>query len=125
MKLAIGLLALICLAPTASSARAWSGYLVDFNCYQAEEQNVNPTETNSYVDRDKDMEIRMCSPSAKTKSFALILQDWKIIKFDSAGNAMAAESIRKIGRKSVLLVTVTGEEYKAALQVDSISISKQ
>ena len=43
---------LICLASTLSFAGTWSGLLVDSRCYEAEERNVNPTDTLTSVDRD-------------------------------------------------------------------------
>jgi hypothetical protein len=118
------LAALLCLAATPSFARSWSGFLVDSKCYDIEEQNVNPRDTLTSVDRDRDLEVRLCAPNAKTKSFAVVRSDWLSLKFDSAVNAKAAELVRQIHKKSVFLVTVTGEKNKTTVKVDSISISK-
>lgn len=123
-KLAMGLATLFFFAATPSFARSWTGYLVDSKCYDTEEQNVNPTDTATNVDRDKDLEIRLCTPNAKTKSFAVVPPDWVSLKFDSAGNAKAGELVRKIGKRSVFLVTVSGEKTKSTVHVDSISIAK-
>lgn len=124
MKRAICLAALLFLASAPSFAGTWSGYLVDSKCYDISEQNVNPWDTSTAVDRDKDLEIRLCSPNAKTKAFAVVQMDWLSLKLDAAGNAKAAELLRRIGKKSAFLVTVTGEKNKATIKVDSISIAK-
>ena len=46
-----------------------------------------------------DWDVRYCSPSAKTKAFAVVLQDWSSLKFDSAGDVITAALLRKAGRK--------------------------
>jgi hypothetical protein len=51
------------------------------------------------VDRDKNLEIRYCSPSTKTKFFEVIQPDGMSFNFDSAGNAKAVELVRKTGKK--------------------------
>jgi hypothetical protein len=120
----IRLAALLSLAPVLGCAGSWSGTLVDAKCYQAEERNVNPTDTLFNVDRDGSREIRYCAPKAKTKSFAVVPSDGPSLKLDPAGNAKAAELVRQMGRKSRLVVSVTGELSKDMLKVDSISISR-
>jgi len=103
-------------------AGSWSGTLVDSKCFDAEERNVNPTDTLTFVDRDGNREIRYCSPSAKTKIFAIVPPVGPSLKLDSSGNAKAAELVRKAGRKSRLDIAVTGEMKQNTIQVDSISI---
>ena len=66
------LAALLCLSPVLSFAGSWSGSLVDSKCYDALERNVNPTDTLYNVDRDGYREIRYCSPTTKTKYFAVV-----------------------------------------------------
>src|SRR5579862_599165 len=124
VRLAVGIAGLLYLAPAGTAARSWSGYLVDSKCYEIEEQNVNPSDTNTYVDRDKDLEIRLCSPNAKTKSFAVVPQDWKMVRFDPAGNAKAAELVHNTAKQRVYLVTIAGEMDRDSLKVDSISMTK-
>jgi hypothetical protein len=121
MALTMRFAASLCLLPALSFAGSWSGALVDSKCFDAEERNVNPTDTLTNVDRDMNREIRYCSPSAKTKSFAVVPSDGPSLKLDSAGNAKAAELVRKSGRKSVLAVAITGEMSKNIITVDSIS----
>lgn len=124
MNRTIRLIAFVCLVAVPSVAGSWTGYLVDSRCYDISEQNVNPWDTLSNVDRDKDLEIRLCSPNAKTRSFAVVQSDWQSVKLDSAGNAKAADLVRKIGKKSEFLVNVTGEKGKATIEVDAISLAK-
>jgi len=97
---------------------------VDSKCYDSAERNVNPTDTLTYVDRDKNQEIRYCSPSARTKSFAVVQPDGLSFKLDSAGNAKAAELVWKTGKKSLFAVAITGEMSRNTIKVDSISMAR-
>jgi hypothetical protein len=65
----------------------------DSKCYESIERNVNPTDTLTYVDPDKNLEIRYGSPNTKTKSFAVVLQDGLSFRLDSEGNAEAAQLV--------------------------------
>lgn len=76
---------LACLSATLTLAGSWSGVRVDSKCWGHEERNVNPTDSLTYVDRDGNLEIRLCSPSPKTKSFAAVQQDGLSFNLDSAG----------------------------------------
>jgi hypothetical protein len=98
--------------------------LVDSKCYDAEQRNVNPTDTLTNVDRDGNREVRYCSPDLKTKSFAVVQSDGPSLQLDSAGNAKAAELVRKTGKKSRLNVAVTGEISRSTITVDSISMAR-
>ncbi|HMD49234.1 MAG TPA: hypothetical protein VKG79_09060 [Bryobacteraceae bacterium] len=124
MALTVRLAALLCLASALSFAGIWTGALVDSKCYAREERNVNPTDTMTYVDRDRNLEIRFCSPLAKTKSFAVVQADGTIVTLDSAGNVKAAELVRAIGKQSRLAVEVTGALSKDTISVDSIALAK-
>ena len=114
------LAALLGIASASCFAGRWSGALVDAKCYAAEERNVNPTDTEANVDRDRSSEIRYCAPSAETKSFALILSDSQSIPLDSAGNQKATELIRGARKKAALAVMIMGQSNGRVLQVDSI-----
>jgi len=109
---------LLMLASTLGFAESWSGLLVDSKCYANEQTNVNKDATT--VDRDMNAEIRYCAPDAKTKSFGVVLLDWDSLKFDSAGNAKAAELVRSDGKRSVLDITVTGTQKKDGIGVSSL-----
>lgn len=114
--------ALLGLSVTLGFAENWSGSLVDSRCYASRERNVNPTDTLTNVDRDGNEEIRFCSPSPRTKLFALVLYDGRIFHLDSAGNAKASELVRSSRkRRSPLSVAITGEMVEEAIRVDSIS----
>jgi hypothetical protein len=123
MRRATRLAALLCFLSALSSAASWSGTLVDSKCYDARERNVNPTDTLTSVDRDTNAEIRYCSPSAKTKSFAVVQSSGLSFRLDPAGNAQAAELVRKTGRNSRFAVAVNGEMNKNTVTVDSISLA--
>ena len=119
------LAALFCLASALSFAGSWSGAMVDSKCYESEELNVNPTDTLTSVDRDTSREVRYCSPSARTKSFTVVQRDGlKSFRLDSAGNAKAADLVRNTGKKSLIVVDVTGEINRNTIKVDSISLAR-
>lgn len=123
MKLAMIVCAglLIVASAPAFAAHSWSGYLVNSDCYAARLRNVNPWDTDTYVNRDKDADLRYCAPSAKTKSFTLVDHDGLDYKLDAAGDAKAAELVRQTGKKNYLEVTVSGELNKQQIEVISIS----
>ena len=121
----IWLAALICLAPAPACAKTWSGVLVDSRCYAAEERSVNPNYTYNHAYRDTDQEIRICSPSTKTKSFSVVVHSGFGFKLDPAGSERAAEIVRQMGTKHRVQVTVTGEMSKDGIEVGSISVDKK
>jgi len=120
----------ICLAAAPAFAaqhaqnHTWSGFLVNSSCYEALERNTDPWDTSTFVDRDRDWEIRYCSPDVKTKSFTLVDHDGLSHKLDPAGNAKAAEAVRQTGKKAPMEVKVAGEQDKDTIHVDSISLVK-
>ena|SRR5579862_3468655 len=75
MALTMEVVSLLCLSSALCFAESISGVLVDSKCYAAEERNVNPTDTETYVDRDGNFEIRYCHPREKTKSFTVVPPD--------------------------------------------------
>jgi hypothetical protein len=122
MKLTVRLTALLCLASGLGFADSWSGVLVDSKCYASEESNVNPDDTDTYVDRDRNFELRYCHPTARTKSFAIVQESGESLKLDSASDAKAAEIARNGDKKANVFVAVTGERNKRTIQVNSISL---
>jgi len=112
-------LILLFAASALSFAQSWSGYLVDAGCYRNDQSNHN--ENSSTVERDMNLELRQCSPTAKTRDFALVLRDWSSLKLDSSGNAKAAQVIRNSAKKTPVAVTVSGEQTVHTLKVSSIS----
>src|ERR1700733_2752120 len=123
MPLTLRLAAVLVFSVALSFAETWSGNLVDSKCYASQERNVNPTDTLTNVDRDRNEEIRFCSPHSKTKSFALVQSDGQSLQLDSAGNAKASELIRKTGNRHFLDVLITGEMAGETIKVDSIAVS--
>jgi hypothetical protein len=121
VALTLRLAALLAFSSLISFAETWSGKLVDSKCYAAEQRNVNPTDTETWVDSDKNYEIRYCSPRSKTKVFAVVDSDGRSFNLDSAGNSKAAALVPNDGKKHVIPVTVSGEMIGKAIQVDSIS----
>jgi hypothetical protein len=120
MALAMRSAVLVCLSSALCHAETWSGTLVDSRCWDFQENNTK--DTSVYVDRDRNMEFRACAPTAKTKSFAVVLPYGQNLKLDSEGNAKAAELVQKIGKRSPIMVGVTGEANKNTVKVDSISM---
>ena len=111
-------------AATPAYAQSWSGYLVGSSCYESRLRNTDPDDTSSYVDRDKDADVRNCAPNAKTKIFEFVDHDGVNFRLDAAGNAKAEQVIQKIGKKEYLAVKVTGDLSKNTIQVESISPEK-
>ena len=113
--------ALFFLAAPLAFAESWTGYLVDSRCYDAAERSVNPFDAPN-ASRDKELEIRQCPASAKTKSFAVVGRDQESrFKLDPFGNELAVAFVRKFGKKPLRQVTVTGERHFDTIIVKSIS----
>ena len=109
-------------ASAALSVAGWSGSLADSKCFGSEERNVNPTDTMTAVDRDMNMELRYCSPRANTMVFTLVQADGRSFRLNAAGNAKAADLVRKSGKTARIVVSVTGEVVKNTINVESISL---
>jgi len=108
-----------------SFAGTWSGALVDAKCWGFRERNVNPLDTLTFVDRDRNLEISFCTPKKKTTVFSIIPPDGVSLQLDAAGNTKAAELVRTTASKRGLIeVTVTGEVDKHTIAVTSISAAK-
>ena len=113
------------LAGSPAFAAEWSGYLVNSKCYQIEQENKNPTDTMTDVDRDKGLQVQLCTPNDKTKSFAIVQRNGgATLKLDSVGDAKAAELVKKFGRKSFFGVDITGERSRNTVKVASIAVTK-
>ena len=123
MALTVRVVALFCLSSALGYAENWTGALVDSNCYEFRERNVNPTDTLTYVDRDTREEIRYCSANAKTRTFTIVLREGTSFRLDAAGNTEAAQLVRNTGKKTLFIVAVTGTRSKNTIKVGSISIA--
>jgi hypothetical protein len=118
------LMALVLLSAAPGFANSWSGALVDSKCWDSEEGNINRKDTSIYVDRDRNLEVRYCSPKAKTKAFAVVLIDGLNMRLDEAGNAKAAELVQANGKMAPVRVVITGEANHNTIKVDSLSMAK-
>ena len=94
---------------TSFAAAKWSGQLVDSNCYESAKNNANPTEAQGSTTRNMSLIIRRCAPTANTKSFGLVHQDWQMSKLDGDGNHKAVGFIQNAGKREVYFVTITGK----------------
>ena len=113
------------LATGLGFAQSLRAALVDSDCYYSVTNNVNPTSTLMDVNRDKEWDIRYCSPTAKTKTFTLVpLNGMDPVKLGDAGNAKAAELVHKTGKHRFFAVTASGKMGAKTYQLDSISLMK-
>jgi hypothetical protein len=124
MTRATRLFALVCLGSTLGLAQSWYGALVNSKCYDSLERNHSPDDALTSVDRDRHGEILYCAPNAKTKSFGVVLDDGSRLKFDPAGNAQAADFVRRTGKKPIFLVDVKGQVSHHTVSVSSISLAR-
>lgn len=124
MAVVTRLVLLLCWLSPLSVADVWSGVLVDSKCWTSEQRNVNPSDTSTFVDRDRNWELGFCKPNAKTKSFAVVKPDGTSFKLDSAGNAKAADLVRNTGKQRMYRVAVTGNASNRTVNVDSIALSR-
>jgi len=104
---------------TVGFAGTWSGYLVDSRCWMSEQTNVSPDATT--VNRDMNTPVSYCSANARTKKFAVVLDDWNALKFDSVGNELASGVAHRAQKGYVLEATVSGVRNKKTINVTSIS----
>ena len=118
MRLAV----LLCLVSMAGFAGNWEGVLVNSECYDALERNVNPFDSALEASRDRNFEVRYCRANARTKSFAVVQPDGQSFKLDSTGNTRAAEIVRKGNQKFIFVVDVNGKVRDHSITVDSISM---
>ncbi len=116
------LAALFCFVSIVGFAGSWEGVLVNSECYDTVERNVNPGDVGFDVSRDRGLEVRYCRANAHTKSFTVVQPDGQSFKLDSPGNSIAAEIVRKGNQKFIFVVDVTGEVRHDLIKVDSISI---
>jgi hypothetical protein len=121
MRQVILLAAFLYLLSVPAFAETWTGYLVDAKCYASEERNVNPFDSNFNTNHDRGYEIRVCQPSAKTRSFTVVDSDGVSFELDPSGNGKAADVVRQAGKTSMLSVTITGQKHKDTVSVTSIS----
>jgi len=94
-------------------AESWTGKLVDSICA---EQGSAPSAHNT-----KDMNA--CTPRESTTSFAIRTPDGRILKLDSTGNKLAADTFKANSKasKGEMVITITGTMTGDTVQVDSVN----
>src|SRR5580698_365004 len=106
MTLILRFACLSCLISTLSFAESLSGWLVSSKCFSSLEWNRG--DVPSYVNWDENRAIRYCSPTQKTKSFAILPQNGGLpFKLDAAGKERAID-LGLNGKKFAYLVKVEG-----------------
>jgi hypothetical protein len=114
------IISLVLLSSALSFAGTWSGTLVDAECWGY----LRHKHTTPNVERNQSLEVRQCSPKAKTKSFAVLTPEGTALGLDAAGHARA-ELAEAAHGKAPIKVVVTGEQHtKKSIQVSSISAAK-
>jgi hypothetical protein len=116
MKTIAKAVSVLCLGSVLCLAETWSGKVVDAACKdQAATPGVQSAQPNSPV-------ANACEPTASTVAFGIELQDGKVLKLDSTGNAKAADAMKNNTGKSPLQATVTGSMDGQTVKVESIDI---
>jgi hypothetical protein len=102
----------LCLAET------WSGKVVDAAC---KDQAAAPAPAGQSA-QPAGQAANACEPTASTVAFGIELQDGKVLRLDTAGNAKAAEAMKSNTGKSSLQATVTGSLDGQMVKVETIDI---
>lgn len=109
MKKVALLLATLALAQLAV-AETWENVsLMDSNCA-------------ARAKADPDAHTRACMLKCSKAGYGVITSDGDFLKFDDAGNAKAAELLKKTDKADHLRVKVSGERQGDQLKVESISL---
>jgi hypothetical protein len=99
-------------------AESWTGKLVDSTCA---EQGKNSGLSAPSGQNTKDMNA--CTPRESTTSFAIRTPDGRILKLDSTGNKLAADTFKANSKASTgeMVITITGTMTGDTIQVDSVN----
>jgi len=121
--LILRLVSLCCLTSMLGFAGSWSGVLVDSKCYAS--RLNDRSDTPSWVNWDRGLAVRYCSPNKKTRSFAIVQQDGWTYKLDPAGNEKALALLQRKDKNSLYVVAIKGEMDRNILKVDAILAARQ
>jgi hypothetical protein len=113
MKLISRFAVLLSLAFVPSFAASRIGALVDATCYATAQRNVSHEHPGS---TDTKRAIQSCSPNEKTTSFSVVQQVGGTFNLDADGNEKARELVQKAGKKSLLMVNITGDKTQDTLK---------
>lgn len=99
------------------AAQTWSGYLVDKNCGTM----IGKKEKTKAMEMGKKHSVACALDEACMASGYGIIHEGTFIKFDDAGDAMAAKYLKGLSKKNDVLVTVSGLLKGEILHVTKIS----
>ena len=104
--------------PTGDS---WSGYLVDKNCGV----QIAKKDTPKAMEMAKKHSVACGLDEACMASGYGIIRDGQFIKFDDAGDKLAARYLRSLKKKNDVLVRVWGTLDESGLRVSQIKDAEQ
>ena len=109
---------LLSITSTFCLAESWTGKLVDATC-AGQGKNTSPRAVSAQSSKD----MNACTPKENTKSFAIRTSDGGIIKLDSTGNKLAADTFKANSKanKGEMVITITGTMTGDTVQVDSVN----
>ena len=109
---------LLSIASTLCLAETWTGKLVDATCAE-HGKNTSPSAASGQSSKD----MNACTPRESTTSFAIRTPDGQIIKLDSTGNKLAADTFKANSKsnKGEMVITITGTMTGDTVQVDSVN----
>ena len=101
---------LLSITSTLCLAETWTGKLVDATCAE-HGKNTSPSAASA------------CTPRESTTSFAIRTPDGQVIKLDSTGNKLAADTFKANSKsnKGEMVITITGTITGDTVQVDSVN----
>ena len=104
----------------SSSDNTWSGYLVDKNCGE----QIAKKEQSKAMAMGKKHSVACGLDEACMASGYGIIHEGQFVKFDDAGDTMAAEYLKNLTKKNDVLVEVSGTLDGSILKVSKITDGK-
>ena len=98
------------------ATKTWSGYLVDKNCGTM----IGKKEKTKAMEMGKKHSVACGLDEACMASGYGIIHEGTFVKFDEAGDAMAAKYLKGLSKKNDVLVTVSGSLEGEILHVTKI-----
>jgi hypothetical protein len=110
-------------ASILSFAANVSGWLVNSQCFARLENNQR--QPKSFVDWDRNLAIRYCSPNKHSTSFAVVGDDGRNFRFDLHGNEKALDLHVNADNTSMYFVNAIGQIDRHTIDVLNLTISKR
>jgi hypothetical protein len=109
---------LLSITSTLCLAETWTGKLVDATCAE-KGKNTSPSAASGQSSKN----MNVCTPKESTISFAIRTLDGRILKLDSTGNTLAADTFKANSKanKGEMVITITGTMTGDTVQVDSVN----